>query len=1006
MKVLNSPSINLTNKMSISVWVKPTGFYTGTCHNNMLLMKGDADFLSGNYSLRFTPDPLSGCVSSPPFSQSIFYGADVLANSPFVELNRWYNVVLTTDGTTAKIYVDCVLRNSVPAVSSTFTNAYDLYIGKLNNGSYPYWLNGDLDEIRIYDRALNQDEVNVLGGCNLLTTGLNIGGIINTYTPVLGLLPCKNNLVVEDASTFNTGDTVLLIQMKGAMIDSANTASFGTITDYKNAGNYEFNYVKSKSGNIIELKNNITRQYDIPNGKVQLVRVPYYQNANITSTLTCLPWDGNKGGVLVLNVQDTINLSAAIDVTGKGFRGGTGFNSQNATLNCFQNNFTYPQSANASAGQKGESIAVISQNINYGKGSPANGGGGALGHNSGGGGGANAGAGGFGGYQLEPCGSSPFDNRGIGGHPLSYSTAANKIFAGGGGGAGQADNPGNIAPDGGNGGGIIIINANLLKANNNKILSNGNPGLACTMPASQDCHDGMGGGGAAGSILLNINQYMDNVTVENKGGKGADMVGSVPLGGRIGAGGGGSGGLLFIKPGALPAAVTNTNTGGVNGVLTQDANNPFGATPGQNGTILFNLIVPVDNVPFKPNIDSVRINKNKITCDSFAFNGLGYTNTNPVTSWQWYFGDGGTANTQNTGHTYAPGSYTVKLVITDINGCKDSIETNVTASTLTANAGPDKTICSTNSVVLQGSSSGATQYAWTPAAYLNDPTLLNPMATPPVTTTFYFTATNASGCTHTDSVIVSVRSVTGFAINPPAAVCLHKSFQLNASGGDLYTWQPAGSLDNPAIFNPTATPSGTTTYSVSITDTLCGNTTTLSTTITVLSLPLIRAGRSNDITCFAPNSQLSAVGGIQYQWAPAATLNNPNIATPLATPSATTMYVVTGTDAAGCVNLDSVQVKVIYAEKGGYFMPTGFTPNNDGLNDCYGVKLWGTITEIEFSIYNRWGERIFYSTKPGDCWNGTYKGVLQTPDVYVYMIRAKTTCEPVVFRKGTFVLIR
>jgi hypothetical protein len=86
MKVLNSPSINLTNKMSISVWVKPTGFYTGTCHNNMLLMKGDADFLSGNYSLRFTPDPLSGCVSSPPFSQSIFYGADVLANSPFVEL--------------------------------------------------------------------------------------------------------------------------------------------------------------------------------------------------------------------------------------------------------------------------------------------------------------------------------------------------------------------------------------------------------------------------------------------------------------------------------------------------------------------------------------------------------------------------------------------------------------------------------------------------------------------------------------------------------------------------------------------------------------------------------------------------------------------------------------------------------------------------------------------------------------------------------------------------------
>jgi gliding motility-associated-like protein len=250
-------------------------------------------------------------------------------------------------------------------------------------------------------------------------------------------------------------------------------------------------------------------------------------------------------------------------------------------------------------------------------------------------------------------------------------------------------------------------------------------------------------------------------------------------------------------------------------------------------------------------------------------------------------------------------------------------------------------------------------------------------------------------------VQVFVRSLTSFTINPPASICLHKIIQLSASGGDLYAWQPAGSLDNSAIFNPTASPSTTTTYSVFITDTLCSNSATLSTTIT-----LIKAGRSNDITCIVPNSQLTATGGSQYQWAPARTLNNPGIATPIASPISTTTYIVTGTDAFGCSNLDSVLVKVNYAEKGGYFMPTGFTPNNDGLNDCYGVKLWGGITEIEFSIYNRWGQRIFYSAKPGDCWNGMINGVLQTPDVYVYMIKAKTACEPFVFRKGTFVLIR
>ena len=57
----------------------------------------------------------------------------------------------------------------------------------------------------------------------------NISGIINTYTPVIGFSPCNNKITVEDAATFNGGDTVLMIQMKGAAIDSTNTAAFGTI---------------------------------------------------------------------------------------------------------------------------------------------------------------------------------------------------------------------------------------------------------------------------------------------------------------------------------------------------------------------------------------------------------------------------------------------------------------------------------------------------------------------------------------------------------------------------------------------------------------------------------------------------------------------------------------------------------------------------------------------------------------------------------------------------------
>ena len=86
-------------------------------------------------------------------------------------------------------------------------------------------------------------------------------------------------------------------------------------------------------------------------------------------------------------------------------------------------------------------------------------------------------------------------------------------------------------------------------------------------------------------------------------------------------------------------------------------------------------------------------------------------------------------------------------------------------------------------------------------------------------------------------------------------------------------------------------------------------------------------------------------------------------------------------------------------------MPNAFTPNNDGYNDCYGLKYWGVIEALDFTIYNRWGAKVFHTNKPGDCWDGRYRGEPQNPDVYVYMISAKTSCGNVE-RKGTFVLIR
>ncbi len=80
-------------------------------------------------------------------------------------------------------------------------------------------------------------------------------------------------------------------------------------------------------------------------------------------------------------------------------------------------------------------------------------------------------------------------------------------------------------------------------------------------------------------------------------------------------------------------------------------------------------------------------------------------------------------------------------------------------------------------------------------------------------------------------------------------------------------------------------------------------------------------------------------------------------------------------------------------------MPDAFTPNHDGKNDCYGLRYWGVIEDLEFSIYNRWGERIFFTKDPTTCWDGTYKGAAQDIGTYVYMIKAKTFCGDI-FKKG------
>jgi gliding motility-associated-like protein len=348
-----------------------------------------------------------------------------------------------------------------------------------------------------------------------------------------------------------------------------------------------------------------------------------------------------------------------------------------------------------------------------------------------------------------------------------------------------------------------------------------------------------------------------------------------------------------------------------------------------------------------------------------------------------------------------------QYIVTGITpgGCtgKDTVNVNlhpVPVITIT----DDTEICANTSIQL--SVSGGQTYQWSPAATLDDPASATPIATPTASTWYYVNITDNNLCPVRDSVLISIRPLPVFSATPSAAVCIGESVQLSASGGVTYDWQPATGLSNNTIANPVATPSGTTIYNVTITEPVCSQSQTLTVPVTVNALPNVVANRSNDIDCSYDRSQLTASGAVQYEWTPTATLSNPAIFNPVATPVTTTDYTVKGTDANGCENISTVTVKVAPGADGLYLMASGFTPNGDGKNDCYGIRFWGLIQEVEFSIYNRWGERIFYSTNPRACWDGTFKGTKQDSGVFVYVIKAKTMCAPSVFRKGTFVLIR
>jgi gliding motility-associated-like protein len=333
---------------------------------------------------------------------------------------------------------------------------------------------------------------------------------------------------------------------------------------------------------------------------------------------------------------------------------------------------------------------------------------------------------------------------------------------------------------------------------------------------------------------------------------------------------------------------------------------------------------------------------------------------------------------------------TYTVTVTDANGCSGSASANVIVNpNPVINISGATNICDGQSTTLTATGGGS--YVWS-----NGGSTAAITVSPSVPTTYIVVVTNNNGCTDSASVNVNVFQQPTAQITGNANMCSGQEYTLTATGGTIYAWSTG---DSTSVITVSTTVD--TMFVVNVSNGACSDSDTIY--VTALSIPVANAG--TDITINQiQTATLTATGGGSYLWTPSAGLDCDTCATVNAKPEETTTYCVTVTDANVCRDSACVIVTVDFI-CGEIFVPTIFSPNGDGNNDNMCV-LGNCVQTMTFTIYSRWGEKVFETTDPKICWDGTYKGQIMNTGSFVYVLEAILTDGTTVQEKGNFTLVR
>ena len=429
-----------------------------------------------------------------------------------------------------------------------------------------------------------------------------------------------------------------------------------------------------------------------------------------------------------------------------------------------------------------------------------------------------------------------------------------------------------------------------------------------------------------------------------------------------------------------------------------------------NTTCSDTAIVPI-NINLRPTANFLHTGPQ---CAGVPVNFINTGSSGSQWTYAWDFGAGAItpgSNAENpTGIAYGyGGSKSVSFTISDQFCSETIVDTFSIYSLPIVQPGPDTTICADQSVQIGGPNVVGTSYNWFPSVTLDNPLISNPTASPSAPVTAYIvTITDANGCTHEDSILVTMLGSALVDAGNDVEICWGDSVQLGLGmlEGQTYSWTPSSNLDNSGLANPLANPTGTTTYTVSVSFENCPP---ITDDVLVLVHQLPKADATDYLLqdsvsiILGASVQLLATGGMQYVWTPETGLSNPGLYNPIASPDSTTNYVVTVTDIFGCVNRDTIRVKVDSID---FFVPTAFTPDGNGFNDLFYIRI-DEVEEFELILFDRWGEQIFISRSVDIGWNGRNAFNQNMPQgAYVYSFIATLKDGETINNSGLINLIR